>query len=125
MRAFITGRLADLMVVCREHRYQMNEVARCAQVALGIAATAPDEPVTLVDLGTGAGLGLHLDRYRYQVGARAFGSAAAGLSLPCELRGTATPERWELPPITDRAGRRTTTRSCCSCCRTRSSRSRW
>jgi hypothetical protein len=102
--AFFSARRDDVVAVCQGRRYQMNEVARCAQVALGIAATAPDEPVTLVDLGTGAGLGLHLDRYRYQVGARAFGSAAAGLSLPCELRGTATPERWELPPITDRAG---------------------
>jgi hypothetical protein len=65
-RAFITGRLDDLAAVCREHRYQMNEVARCAQVALGIAATAGPaaEPIGLVDLGTGAGLGLQLDRYR-------------------------------------------------------------
>ncbi len=102
--AFFSARRDDVVAVCRGRRYQMNEVARCAQVALGLAATAPGEPVALVDLGTGAGLGLHLDRYRYQVGTRAFGPAEAGLSLTCELRGTATPERWELPPIADRAG---------------------
>ena len=32
----------------------MNEVARCTQIALGIAAAAPPGgPVALVDLGTG------------------------------------------------------------------------
>ena len=48
----------------------MNEVARCTQIALGIAATSGGsaDPVALVDLGTGAGLGLQLDRYRYRVG---------------------------------------------------------
>jgi hypothetical protein len=101
--AFFSARHGAVVTVCRGRRYQMNEVARCAQVALGLAATAPGEPVALVDLGTGAGLGLHLDRYRYQVGAQAFGSPSAGLSLTCELRGGA-PERWELPPIADRAG---------------------
>ena len=84
----------------------MNEVARCAQIALGIAATAaaPDEPIGLVDLGTGAGLGLQLDRYRYRVGARVFGLPTAGLSLTCDLRGTKTPAPAELPPIAGRAG---------------------
>jgi len=69
-RAFCSARLDDLAEVCRGRRYQMNEVARCAQIALGIvAATAgSDGPVALVDVGTGAGLGLQLDRYRYQVG---------------------------------------------------------
>jgi hypothetical protein len=102
--AFFSDRRDDVARVCRGRRYQMNEVARCAQVALGLAATAPGGPVALIDLGTGAGLGLHLDRYEYQVGGRAFGPAAGGLSLACELRGTRAPQRWDLPPIADRAG---------------------
>ena len=106
VRAFITGRLADLMVVCREHRYQMNEVARCTQVALGIAATAGPgtEPIGLVDLGTGAGLGLQLDRYRYLVGGRESGPASAALTLHCEARGPREPPPAGLPPIAERAG---------------------
>jgi hypothetical protein len=105
-RAFISGRLDDIAVVCEGHRYQMNEVARCAQVALGIAATAgsrPD-PIALADLGTGAGLGLHLDRYRYRLGRRAAGPQSATLSLPCEVRGAHEPPPAGLPPIADRAG---------------------
>lgn len=105
-RAFVSARLDDLVELCRGHRYQMNEVARCTQVALGIAATTePDAgPVALVDVGTGAGLGLQLDRYRYLVGGQASGPAAAGLSLSCEPRGWRRPPPAELPPIAERTG---------------------
>ena len=65
----------------------MNEVARCAQIAAGAAATTAG-PVALVDLGTGAGLGLHLDRYQYQIGDRRTGPAGAPITLHCELRGS-------------------------------------
>src|ERR1700694_3024799 len=60
---FCTTRLDDIIAVCWEHRYQMNEVARCAHIAMGVAATVTplDGRIGLVDLGTGAGLGLHLD----------------------------------------------------------------
>ena len=81
----------------------MNEVARCAQLALGIAALAEPGPVALADLGTGAGLGLHLDRYRYRVGGQvsgpasgsvdgpASGPAEATLTLDCAVRGPLRP----------------------------------
>jgi hypothetical protein len=51
-----------LLELCAGHRYQMNEVGRCADL---IPALAPDRELVLVDIGTGAGLALHLDRYRY------------------------------------------------------------
>jgi hypothetical protein len=38
-RDFVSGHLAELAALCQQHRYQMNEVARCTQIALGIAAT--------------------------------------------------------------------------------------
>jgi hypothetical protein len=104
-RAFCSERLDDIAAVCDGRRYQMNEVARCTQIALGIAATAPPaDPVALVDLGTGAGFGLHLDRYRYRVGAVTSGPEAAGLTLDCEQRGAGTPPPATLPPIAGRAG---------------------
>jgi len=105
-RAFCAARLDDVVEVCQGHRYQMNEVARCTQIALGIAATGSGftDPVALVDLGTGAGLGLQLDRYRYQIGTAAYGPAAAGLSLACDVRGPVVPPPAELPRITDRVG---------------------
>ncbi len=102
---FVSEGLAEIVAVCRARRYQMNEVARCSQVALGLAATAPpDGPVGLIDLGTGAGLGLQLDRYRYQVGDHAFGPPGAALSLSCQVHGDEQPPRTVLPRIVERAG---------------------
>ena len=110
-RAFCSTRLDDILTECAGRRYQMNEVGRGTQIALGIAAltaltapAAPAEPVALADLGTGAGLGLHLDRYRYQVGSRITGPADAPLTLHCVPRGPLTPPPAALPPIAERAG---------------------
>ncbi|MBV9092524.1 MAG: DUF2332 domain-containing protein [Streptosporangiaceae bacterium] len=105
-RAFCSARLDDIADVCRTQRYQMNEVARSSQIALGIAATAgaPGDPVALIDLGTGAGLGLQLDRYRYRIGTGTYGPAAAGLTLACEVRGPVVPPPAQLPPIAWRTG---------------------
>jgi hypothetical protein len=107
--AFFSARLDAIAALCQGRRYQMNEVARCAQIALGIAATPasaarPAAPIALADLGTGAGLGLQLDRYRYLVGTRASGPQAAGLRLACDVRGPLAPPPALLPRITDRAG---------------------
>jgi Uncharacterized protein conserved in bacteria (DUF2332) len=75
-------------------------------IALGIAATAVarTDPVGLADLGTGAGLGLQLDRYRYLLGKQASGPGAAALSLSCEVRGLREPPQSSLPPIAEPAG---------------------
>jgi hypothetical protein len=105
-RSFCAARLDDITRVCQGRRYQMNEVARCTQIVLGIAAASAGSagPVTLVDLGTGAGLGLHLDRYRYRVGNDRYGPVEAGLTLACEARGPIAPPPAGLPPITGRVG---------------------
>ena len=105
-RALCATRLDDIAALCQERRYQMNEVARSAQIVLGIAAvtTGSGGPVALVDLGTGAGLGLHLDRYRYRIGAGTSGPAGAGLTLTCEVRGPRPPPAAVLPPVAARIG---------------------
>ena len=105
-RAFISARLDDIVAECQGRRYQMNEVARCTQIALGLAAAAVPAagPVGLADLGTGAGLGLHLDRYRYRVGGRVCGPGAAAMTLSCDVRGSRTPPSAVLPPIAERVG---------------------
>jgi hypothetical protein len=123
-RAFISARLDDIVAECQGRRYQMNEVARCTQIALGIAAAmdpparpasgaasaspadpaSPAEPIGLADLGTGAGLGLHLDRYRYLVGDQASGPRTAAMTLSCDVRGSRRPPPAVLPPIAERVG---------------------
>jgi hypothetical protein len=105
-QAFCAARLDDITEVCQGRRYQMNEVARCTQIVLGVAAATAGsaDPVTLVDLGTGAGLGLQLDRYRYRVGNACYGPAEAGLTLACEVRGPVMPPPATLPPIAGKVG---------------------
>ncbi|HEY2549261.1 MAG TPA: DUF2332 domain-containing protein [Streptosporangiaceae bacterium] len=103
--SFFSENIGEIMATCRQHAYQMNEVARCAQIALGVAAVAPAVPeFALADLGTGAGLGLHLDRYRYQVGDLAIGPRGARLLIDCELRGAGRPPASRLPAVARRAG---------------------
>jgi len=105
-RTFCAARLDDIAELCQSRRYQMNEVARCTQIVLGIAATSDGSggPVALVDLGTGAGFGLHLDRYRYRIGTGTYGPAGAGLTLACEVRGRVAPPPASLPPVATRIG---------------------
>ncbi len=102
----MSARLTEISGLCRTRRYQMNEVARCAQIALGIAAVAGPSggEIALVDLGTGAGLGLQLDRYRYEIGGSGAGPAAAAFDSSCELRGPRRPPLPELPPLASRTG---------------------
>jgi hypothetical protein len=104
--SFISGRLDDIAAECVGRRYQMNEVARSAQVALGIAAAAGSrpEPIALADIGTGAGFGLQLDRYHYVVGSRSAEKRDAVLTLRCDVRGSREPPRVALPPIAERTG---------------------
>ena len=101
---FVSARLDEIVALCGRHRYQMNEVARSAQIACGISAAGPADEVALIDLGTGAGLGLQLDQYRYRFGRQVFGPAAAALTLHCQVRGERVPPAVVLPRIAARAG---------------------
>jgi hypothetical protein len=102
--AFVREHADELAQLCAEHRYQMNEVARSADVLAVLGRIHPDRPIALVDLGTGAGLGLHLDRYRYRFGDRALGDPDAALTIAPELRGGSAPLPARMPTITARLG---------------------
>jgi hypothetical protein len=90
-RAFCLEHHEELADAQGRHVYQMNEVARCAQVALALGVlqrAQPGRKLALVDVGTGSGLGLYLDRYRYTLGdGRQWGPADAHVAIDCELRG--------------------------------------
>lgn len=102
---------AELVRLCAGHRYQMNEVARSLDVLPVLATIAAEHrrPLALVDLGTGAGLALHLDRYRYTYGmpdgrTRSCGDPGAAVRLECTVRGAAPPVPDRMPPILARTG---------------------
>ncbi len=105
--AFAAEHADEVAGLCREHRYQMNEVRRSADVLAVLAEIDPDRPIALVDLGTGAGLGLHLDRYRYRYtgddGDVVVGDPDSALELACTVRGDPPAPR-AVPRIAARAG---------------------
>ena len=111
-RAFCLGRRGDLLKLCEAHRYQMNEVGRCADLIPALAPTiAEDRDMVLVDIGTGAGLTLHLDRYRYVFRGpqpdrvTPVGEDDSVVVLETEVRGSLAPSIAPvLPRIVDRIG---------------------
>ena len=110
-RAFCLDHRDRLLELCARHRYQMNEVGRCADIVPALAPTVEEgREIALVDIGTGAGLALHLDRYRYAFrgpgGARStVGDPDAGVLIETDLRGpTAPPTPSALPRIVSRIG---------------------
>jgi hypothetical protein len=96
-RAFCLDHRDRLLALCASHRYQMNEVGRCAEVLPALApAVADGRGIVLVDIGTGAGLALHLDRYRYVFrepdgDVTEVGDAKSGVIIETEVRGSLTP----------------------------------
>jgi hypothetical protein len=109
-REFCLDHRERLLELCAGHRYQMNEVGRCADLLPAFAPEIADGgEMALVDIGTGAGLALHLDRYRYvyRAGeqASAVGDPSAKVVLETELRGSQLPPLpSSVPRIADRVG---------------------
>jgi hypothetical protein len=110
-REFCLDHRERLLDLCARHRYQMNEVGRCADVVPALTAAAHDDRrVALVDIGTGAGLALHLDRYRYRYhepngSVTTVGEHNSEVEIETEVRGSAGPlEQTALPHVSERVG---------------------
>jgi hypothetical protein len=110
-RGFCLDHRERLLGLCAQHRYQMNEVGRCADVVPALAPPEADgRELALIDVGTGAGLGLHLDRYRYvyrRAGGEtvSVGERRAGLAIEVEVRGRQSPPvPSSLPRVRHRIG---------------------
>jgi hypothetical protein len=110
-RAFCLDHREPLLELCASHRYQMNEVGRCADVLPALAPAVSDERgIVLVDVGTGAGLALHLDRYRYvfrESSGRvtSVGDRDSEVIIDTEVRGPLVPPIPPAPPhVVDRVG---------------------
>jgi hypothetical protein len=110
-RDFCLDHRDRLLELCTRHRYQMNEVGRCADLLPALAPLATDaREIALVDIGTGAGLALHLDRYRYVFKGpgdtvRAVGDRNSQVVLQTELRGDHQPAiPSQIPQIASRVG---------------------
>lgn len=110
-RAFCIEHRERLLELCGHHRYQMNEVARCADFVPALTGAAESgREIVLVDIGTGAGLALYFDSYRYVFrapGERVLRVGADGspVTLDVELTGALIPRLPDrLPDVVDRIG---------------------
>ncbi len=110
-RSFCLDHRDRLGELCAIHRYQMNEVGRCAHLLPALApAIAADRQLALVDIGTGAGLALHLDRYRYVFRGPGdqevvVGDPRSEVVIDTELRGgQSVPIAPDLPRVAERIG---------------------
>jgi hypothetical protein len=109
-RAFCLDHRERLLERCAVHRYQMNEVGRCADLLPALAGSGDGPEIALIDIGTGAGLALHLDRYRYLFrgpddAAAAVGDPNSPVLLETEVRGSQPlPSMPGVPRIARRVG---------------------
>jgi hypothetical protein len=84
----LRDRRAELRRLIR-HPVQTNEVARCAALIGGFLELArlTGLPLRLLEVGSSAGLNLRWDRYRYELGAAAWGPADSPVVLRARLSG--------------------------------------
>ncbi|WP_267286667.1 DUF2332 family protein [Kitasatospora acidiphila] len=84
---------------------QTNEIRRCFALRLGLHRIAAHWPgsLTLLEVGTSAGLNLHFDRYAYQL-AQAGGGAPLTLSTTVRGGGPADQLPGEAPVVAHRMG---------------------
>lgn len=107
-REFCLEHGAQIRHIIRNRWVQVNEVQRCAMLLPALAAVsqrADGQPLSLLELGTSAGLLLNFDRYRYDYGERQLGDPNAPFTLQCEVRGDSQlPLGETFPQVADRLG---------------------
>jgi hypothetical protein len=89
----------------RTRRTQTNEVGRSTLLALALRDVHRDldRPLAWLDVGTSAGLALHLDRYHHDLGGgRTLGDPTSPVRLTCDVDGPAPIDA--LPSLGWRAG---------------------
>ncbi|REK71873.1 DUF2332 domain-containing protein [Paenibacillus paeoniae] len=100
----------EIIPILASKNVQTNEVRRCAYlypVFCSIYASM-QRPLSLIEIGTSAGLQLYWDRYGYSYSSKpgiVFGNPNSELVLVSEMRGKGWPDLSPLsPPVTDRIG---------------------
>lgn len=82
---FVMAHEDEITSIGRTRYTQTNECRRCAALLPAVWAT-PAARFHLIDLGTSAGLNLHMDRYRYRWGLTSWGQQSPVL-IETEVRG--------------------------------------
>jgi len=108
-RSFVLEHPEEIREIMMTHSVQTNEVGRCAVLVPAfelVAAQTKRQPLTMIEIGSSAGLTLLWDRYhyRYREGLEC-GDPNSPLKIECSLRGeTRPPIPRELPKVASRTG---------------------
>jgi hypothetical protein len=111
-RAFCVEKKAQLEALLPTARQQTNEVARCAHLLPAfhlVSERGSGKPLSLIELGTSAGLLLNWDRYRYQYedqqgGCRVVGDSEALVQVSTRVNGRYPPVPETLPLVAQKVG---------------------
>lgn len=98
----------DIVPLLRTKIVQTNEISRCAYLypSFCLIYEKIRKPLTLIEIGTSAGLQLIWDQYGYSSGARdVYGNPAAEVRIDAAILGDASPPLLpQSPPVTARIG---------------------
>ncbi|HEV2120728.1 MAG TPA: DUF2332 domain-containing protein [Candidatus Bathyarchaeia archaeon] len=108
-RSFVLEHPEDIREIMRTHSVQTNEVGRCALLIPAfelVAAQTKRQPLTMIEIGSSAGLTLLWDQYHYWYGERLeCGDPNSPVKIECSLRGENRPPiPRQLPKVVSRTG---------------------
>jgi hypothetical protein len=108
-RSFALEHKDQIDEIITTHSVQTNEVGRCAVLVPAfelVARQAKTQPISVIEIGSSAGLTLLWDRYHYRYAEDLqCGNPNSPVRIECQLHGEKRPPvRDELPKITSRMG---------------------
>ena len=108
-RSFVLEHPEEIRQIMMTHSVQTNEVGRCAVLVPAfdmVAAQTKRQPLTMIEIGSSAGLTLLWDHYHYRYGeGLECGDPNSAVKIECLLRGEMRPPiPKRLPKIASRIG---------------------
>ncbi len=108
-RSFVLEHPVEICEILMTHSVQTNEVGRCAVLVPAfelVAAQTKRQPMTMIEIGSSAGLTLLWDRYHYRYGdGLECGDPKSSVKIECSLRGEMRPPLpRQLPKVASRTG---------------------
>ena len=108
-RSFVLEHMEEIREIMMTHSVQTNEVGRCAVLVPAfdlVAAQAKRQPLTMIEIGSSAGLTLLWDRYHYRYGeGLECGDPNSPVKIRCSPRGEVRPPiPGQLPKVASRSG---------------------
>jgi hypothetical protein len=97
----------ELEELIRTRLVQTNVVRRACGLLIILSAVRRrcEQPIHLIEVGASAGVLLHFDRYRYQIGGHTFGRRESPVIVETQWRGPQPPpDLDDLPAISSRTG---------------------